>query len=85
MIARTHEPDRARVRVRGLVQGVGFRPFVFGLARRYALTGWIRNDDAGVLLEVQGGATGPFIHALRAELPRWRASTPSRSSTSLRR
>ena len=69
MIARAHEPERARVRVRGLVQGVGFRPFVFGLARRYALTGWVRNDDAGVLLEVQGGATGPFIHALRAELP----------------
>jgi hydrogenase maturation protein HypF len=48
---------------------VGFRPFVYGLARRYALTGWVCNDDAGVLLEVQGGTTDSFLHALRAELP----------------
>lgn len=69
MIAPTHDDERARVRVRGLVQGVGFRPFVYGLARRHALTGWVRNDDAGVLLEVQGAATDRFLHDLRAELP----------------
>jgi hydrogenase maturation protein HypF len=71
VIAPANNPgaERARVRVRGLVQGVGFRPFVFGLARRYALTGWVRNDDAGVLLEVQGDATDPFLRALRSELP----------------
>jgi len=63
------QEDRARVRVRGLVQGVGFRPFVFGLAKRYALTGWVLNDDAGVLLEVQGPSTGPFLAALEAEVP----------------
>ncbi len=61
--------DRARIRVRGLVQGVGFRPFVYGLAQRYGLTGWVRNDEAGVLLEVQGCSTAPFVRALRAELP----------------
>ena len=60
---------RIRVRARGLVQGVGFRPFVYGLARRYALTGWVRNDDAGVLLEVQGLSTVAFLRALRTELP----------------
>ena len=71
MIVWAHDPrrDRARVRVRGLVQGVGFRPFVYGLARRYALTGWVLNDDAGVLLEIQGRATDPFLRALRDELP----------------
>jgi hydrogenase maturation protein HypF len=60
---------RIRARARGLVQGVGFRPFVHGLARRYSLTGWVRNDDAGVLLEIQGRATDAFLRALRAELP----------------
>ena len=61
--------SRARVRVRGLVQGVGFRPFAYGLAQRYELTGWVKNDDAGVLLEVQGLAVERFLHALREELP----------------
>ncbi len=60
---------RVRVRVSGLVQGVGFRPFVFSLANRYGLTGWVHNDDAGVLLEIQGDATESFLHALRTELP----------------
>jgi hydrogenase maturation protein HypF len=69
--ALTHDPAtaRARIRVRGLVQGVGFRPFVYGLARRYALTGWVLNDDSGVLLEIQGRSTAPFLQALRTELP----------------
>ena len=60
---------RARVRVRGLVQGVGFRPFVYGLAQRYALTGCVKNDDAGVLLEIQGARADRFLEALRSELP----------------
>ncbi len=60
---------RARIRVRGLVQGVGFRPFVYGLAQRYALTGCVKNDDAGVLLEIQGTRADRFLEALRAELP----------------
>lgn len=62
---------RVRVRVRGVVQGVGFRPFVFGLARRYDLAGWVKNDDAGVLLEVEGPLrdTERFLHALNAEVP----------------
>lgn len=62
-------PARVRARVRGLVQGVGFRPFVYGLARRLGLTGWVLNDDAGVLLEVQGAAVDRFVRALRDELP----------------
>jgi hydrogenase maturation protein HypF len=60
---------RAHVRVRGLVQGVGFRPFVFGLAQRFGLTGWVRNDDAGVIFEVQGAQTEKLLEALRGELP----------------
>jgi len=61
--------SRARIRVNGLVQGVGFRPFVYTLAERYSLTGWVRNDDAGVILEVQGESTDRFVRALQAELP----------------
>lgn len=60
---------RARVRVRGLVQGVGFRPFVHGLALRHQLRGWVKNDDAGVLLEVEGDDAASFLFALRESPP----------------
>lgn len=59
---------RTRVRVRGLVQGVGFRPFVYQLAQRHHLTGWVLNDEEGVLLEVQGD-TAPFLRALQDAPP----------------
>ena len=46
---------RARLRVTGTVQGVGFRPFVYRHARALGLSGFVRNDSAGVLIEVEGG------------------------------
>lgn len=57
--------------VAGRVQGVGFRPFVFRLAARYALSGNVRNAPEGVLIEVQGssGDIEAFSKALRDELP----------------
>ncbi|MBP2292519.1 carbamoyltransferase HypF [Azospirillum rugosum] len=60
---------RVRVRVRGQVQGVGFRPFVHALAHRFGLTGWVLNDGEGVLAELQGDDTGPALAALEAEAP----------------
>lgn len=62
---------RRRVRVHGQVQGVGFRPYVYGLAMELGLTGWVCNDAAGVELEVQGGpaAVGAFLRRLPAEAP----------------
>ena len=45
---------RRRLEVRGIVQGVGFRPFVSRLARKLGLDGWVRNDAAGVTIEVEG-------------------------------
>jgi len=53
-----HEPDkvRTRVHVTGLVQGVGFRPFVWREATERGLSGWVGNDAAGVVLEAEGSA-----------------------------
>jgi hydrogenase maturation protein HypF len=62
---------RAQVRIKGLVQGVGFRPFIYGLAVRLGLAGWVLNDGAGVSAEVQGAVenVGAFLIALRIEAP----------------
>ena len=62
-------PERLRDRVRGAVQGVGFRPFVYGLAERYGLSGFVLNDQDGVLAEVEGDASDMFLSALRRERP----------------
>ena len=62
---------KARVRVKGTVQGVGFRPFVYGLAIRYGLSGFVRNDGGDVYIEVEGdrGVIGQFVEALTREAP----------------
>ncbi|MET9735595.1 carbamoyltransferase HypF [Streptomyces sp. NPDC006458] len=49
-------PHRRRVVVRGVVQGVGFRPYVYGLANELALTGHVTNTPEGVVVEVEGSA-----------------------------
>ena len=66
-----NERHGLRLHVSGVVQGVGFRPFVYGLARRYDLTGWVRNSSSGVDIEIDGPAEAlaAFSHALTAELP----------------
>lgn len=61
--------ERLRVRVRGAVQGVGFRPFVHGLARTLDLGGFVRNDAEGVLLEIEGARAREFVAALRRSPP----------------
>jgi hydrogenase maturation protein HypF len=61
----------ASIRVTGVVQGVGFRPFVFSLARRFGLSGWVRNTSAGVEIEIDGAPESlkGFEAALRGEAP----------------
>ncbi len=61
----------AHIHVRGVVQGVGFRPFVYGLALRHALTGWVRNTTSGVDIEVDGSPEGlsAFLGELREKAP----------------
>ena len=46
--------EARRVHVTGLVQGVGFRPFVHRLAVRHDLAGWVRNESGEVYVEVEG-------------------------------
>ncbi|MBE9528629.1 MAG: carbamoyltransferase HypF [Proteobacteria bacterium] len=60
---------RRRIEITGVVQGVGFRPFVYNLARSFGLTGWCLNSGAGVTIEVEGAEVGAFITALRASPP----------------
>jgi hydrogenase maturation protein HypF len=63
--------ETRRYQIRGIVQGVGFRPFVFRTAERHALGGWIRNDSDGVVIEVQGrpGTLEEFIGEVRTQAP----------------
>ncbi len=65
------ELEGVRIHITGVVQGVGFRPFVFGLASRLELLGWVRNTSAGVDLEVDGSpkAIRKFTQSLREEAP----------------
>jgi hydrogenase maturation protein HypF len=63
--------ERRRFRVGGIVQGVGFRPFVYRLARRHELGGFVLNDGNGVVIEAEGSpeALDSFAAALRADAP----------------
>ncbi|MCA1731819.1 MAG: acylphosphatase, partial [Actinobacteria bacterium] len=68
---RTPTRERRDVSVRGIVQGVGFRPFVYALARRYGLAGLVRNDAEGVRIEVEGAPEElkRFVRALEEDAP----------------
>ncbi|MGB5206342.1 MAG: carbamoyltransferase HypF, partial [Azonexus sp.] len=59
-----------RISVRGLVQGVGFRPYVWRLANELGLRGWVRNDGTGVTVAVDGEKLPEFINRLANEAPR---------------
>jgi hydrogenase maturation protein HypF len=62
---------RKAVRVTGTVQGVGFRPFVYSLAARLGLSGFVGNDAGGVFAEVEGdpAAVGEFLVAVERDAP----------------
>ncbi len=70
-----HQPDsgaiRAHVAIRGAVQGVGFRPFVFRLARDLGLGGWVNNSAAGVFIEAEGpqSVVWEFVRRLESDKP----------------
>jgi hydrogenase maturation protein HypF len=62
---------RKRVEIRGVVQGVGFRPFVYRIAHRFAIRGWVLNSSAGAVIEAEGREVlvEQFLRALADELP----------------
>jgi len=59
------------IRVRGVVQGVGFRPFVYRLAQANTLAGWVLNDEEGVEIHLEGAepALNSFVHFLSVSSP----------------
>lgn len=63
--------DAARFRVSGVVQGVGFRPFVWRLAQELKLSGWVKNDAAGVEIHAEGAAAtlNELARRVRDEAP----------------
>ncbi len=67
----SQELQAVRLRARGQVQGVGFRPYIYRLATELRLNGRVRNSEAGVEIVLQGeaGAVGRFQDRLRQELP----------------
>jgi hydrogenase maturation protein HypF len=63
--------ERREIFVRGIVQGVGFRPFVYALARRHGLAGLVRNDAEGVHIEAEGltEELELFLRGIKEEAP----------------
>ncbi len=61
----------AQIHITGIVQGVGFRPFVYNLALQHEMSGWVKNTSAGVDLQVEGSADRlvAFINALKKQPP----------------
>jgi hydrogenase maturation protein HypF len=62
---------RVQVAIRGAVQGVGFRPFVYRLAQELGLRGWVNNSAAGVFVEAEGaaGVVRGFVRRLESDKP----------------
>ena len=71
MLPDASPPVRARLRILGAVQGVGFRPCVFRLATQLGLMGWVNNSAQGVTVEVEGDKerVKEFILRLESEKP----------------
>src|SRR5918998_2443319 len=68
---RTPTRERREISVRGIVQGVGFRPFIYALAGRHGLTGLVRNDAEGVHIEAEGSPEelDLFLRDIREKAP----------------
>ncbi|MEW6584670.1 MAG: carbamoyltransferase HypF [Nitrospirota bacterium] len=63
------EPVRVKIVVKGIVQGVGFRPFVYSLATSLHLNGTVLNSSEGVSIEIEGENIPAFIDRLKTEAP----------------
>jgi len=74
--------NRVRLEIEGIVQGVGFRPFLYRLAGRHGVRGWVRNISGFVLVEAEGTQANltSFIRAIKAEAPPLASITSIRST-----
>ena len=63
--------SRTQIWITGIVQGVGFRPFIYNLAKKYELKGYVLNNTSGVNIEVEGepSTIKEFIHKVKTEPP----------------
>ncbi len=61
--------ERSRILFKGIVQGVGFRPYLYRSARRFQLTGFVKNTSEGVILEVEGKNLDNFLQYILNHLP----------------
>jgi hydrogenase maturation protein HypF len=66
-----------KIRVRGIVQGVGFRPFVYATARKFGITGWVKNLGSEVEICAKGEHFEEFLEAIRSGPPLSRIDTIS--------
>ena len=77
---------RTAIRVEGIVQGVGFRPFVYSLATGFGLSGLVGNDVDGVFVEVEGPrpAVDEFLLALQRDAPERACAVPRQARRRMR-
>lgn len=70
-ISKSDDHCGVRIEIKGIIQGVGFRPFVYNLATRLEINGWVRNTSAGVEIEAEGSIQKieEFIRLLQTEPP----------------
>jgi hydrogenase maturation protein HypF len=61
--------DRMRINVTGIVQGVGFRPFIFNLAKSLGLNGYVLNSSEGVVIDIEGDDVTDFVDRMQISLP----------------
>ncbi|MEQ9518009.1 MAG: carbamoyltransferase HypF [Parvibaculum sp.] len=71
MIAQAGRSARLRIEIGGAVQGVGFRPFVYRVAYKLGVSGWVRNGAAGIVCEAEadGDVLEDFLDVIRANAP----------------
>ncbi len=68
-LADIKKSGRLRLHFSGIVQGVGFRPFLYRTAEKFGLKGFVKNTGAGVTLEVEGGRLPEFIRYITRHAP----------------
>ena len=61
--------SRFRISIKGIVQGVGFRPFIYNLAKGLNLKGYVKNTSDGVIIEAEGESLNEFLQSIQNKCP----------------